>query len=95
MAEKKDFTNFGTQNFKKSDPTINLPEKEANAEKVTAASDIFSNVLTRKEKKTERMQILLTKTNRKTLEEYAEKTGRSKNDIINELISTLEKYAEL
>lgn len=80
--------------LKKCKPTDNSTVKESSAKKVSV-SDVFSNVLTRKEKKTERMQILLTETNKKILAEYSEKTGRSKNDIINELISTLEKYTNL
>ncbi len=81
-------------NFKGHKPTDNSTVKKSSTKKISA-SDVFSNVLTRKEKKTERMQILLTETNKKILVEYSEKIGRSKNDIINELISTLEKYTNL
>lgn len=80
--------------FKGHKPTDNSIGRKSSAKKVSA-SDVFNNVLTRKEKKTERMQILLTETNKQTLVEYSKKTGRSKNDIINELISTLEKYTNL
>lgn len=83
-----------TIDLKGHKPTDNPTGRESSTEKVSA-SDVFSNVLTRKEKKTERMQILLTETNKQTLVEYSKKTGRSKNDIINELISTLEKYTNL
>lgn len=88
MAEKKDFSNFGKQNFKKHEPTANLPEKESSTEKISA-SDVFSGVLENKEKKSRRMQLLLTEANFEILEDVSQKTGRSKNDIINRLISTL------
>lgn len=94
MAGKKDFSNFGKQDFKKHEPTDNPTERESSTEK-TSASDVFSGVLTRKEKKTERMQILLTEANRRILEEYSQKTGNSKNDIINRLISTLGENTDL
>lgn len=94
MADKKDFSSFGKQNFRKHEPTANLPEREASTEKAPA-SDVFSGVLENKEKKTERMQILLTKANKKTLEEYSKKTGNSKNDIINRLISALGENTDL
>lgn len=94
MADKKSFSNFGTQNFKKHEPTANLPEKESNTEKA-AASDVFSGVLENKEKKSRRMQLLLTEANFNTLAEVSKKTGRSKNDIINRLISTLGENTDL
>ncbi len=71
-----------------------ITEKAPITEKASA-SDVFSGVLTRKEKKTERMQILLTEANRKILEEYSQKTGNSKNDIINRLIATLGENTDL
>lgn len=92
--KEKDFSNFSVQNFKSHEPTANLPEKESSTEKAPA-SDVFSGVLESKEKKTERMQILLTKANRKILEEYSKKTGNSKNDIINRLISALGENTDL
>lgn len=94
MADKKNFSNFGKQNFKGNKATEDLPERESSTEKAPA-SDVFSGVLENKEKKTERMQILLTKANKKTLEEYSKKTGNSKNDIINRLISALGENADL
>jgi hypothetical protein len=93
MADKKDFSNFGTQNFKKHEPTANLPEKESNTEKV--AADVFSGVLESREKKSRRMQLLLTEANFDILADVSKKTGRSKNDIINRLISTLGENTDL
>lgn len=93
MADKKDFSNFGTQNFKNHEPTANLPERESNTEK--AAADVFSGVLENKEKKSRRMQLLLTEANFDILADVSKKTGRSKNDIINRLISTLGENTDL
>ncbi len=72
-----------------------LTTEEASSTEKAPASDVFSGVLESKERKTERMQILLTKANRKTLEEYSERTGNSKNDIINRLISALGENTDL
>lgn len=72
-----------------------LTTEKAISTETASASDIFSGVLAHKEKKTERMQVLLTETNRKILVEYSQKTGNSKNDIINRLISTLGKNTDL
>lgn len=92
--KEKDFSSFSTQNFKKHPPTANLPEKESSTEKASA-SDVFSGVLENKEKKSRRMQLLLTEANFETLAEVSKKTGRSKNDIINRLISTLGENTDL
>ncbi len=78
----------------KSNIKVLTTEKTPITEKASA-SDVFSGVLTRKEKKTERMQILLTEANRKILEKYSQKTGNSKNDIINRLIATLGENTDL
>lgn len=98
MADKKSFStsknDFPKQNFREHPPTANLPEKESNTEKA-AASDVFSGVLENKEKKSRRMQLLLTEANFNTLAEVSKKTGRSKNDIINRLISTLGENTDL
>lgn len=84
---------FGTRDFKEHPPTTNLPEKESNTEKV--AADVFSGVLENKEKKSRRMQLLLTEANFDILADVSKKTGRSKNDIINRLISTLGENTDL
>ena len=94
MAGKEKSFSIQKQDFKNLKTTDDLPEREASTEKAPA-SDVFSGVLENKEKKTERMQILLTKANKKTLEEYSKKTGNSKNDIINRLISALGENADL
>jgi len=92
--EKKSFSGFGTQNFRKDKPTANPTERESSTEKASA-SDVFSGVLENKEKKSRRMQLLLTEANFETLAEVSKKTGRSKNDIINRLISTLGENTDL
>ena len=86
--KKKNFSNFDVQNFKKHEPTVNTVERESSTEKASA-SDVFSGVLESKEKKDRRMQLLLTEANFRILDDVSKKTGRSKNDLINRLISTL------
>ena len=87
MADKKGFEGFKVQNFKKHEPTDNPTERESSTEKAPA-SDVFSGVLEKREKKSRRMQLLLTEANFKILEDVSKETGRSKNDVINLLIST-------
>lgn len=93
MAEKKSFA-LDKKDFKTHKPTDSPTERESSTEKV-AASDVFSGVLENKEKKSRRMQLLLTEANFETLADVSKKTGRSKNDIINRLISTLGENTDL
>jgi len=89
MTKNKNFSvKADTQNFKAHKPTDNPPKRKSNAGKAPA-SDVFSGVLENKEKKSRRMQLLLTDANFEILVEASKKTGRSKNDIINRLIATL------
>lgn len=90
MADQKSFGDFKEQNFKKHKPTDNPTERESSTEKAPA-SDVFSGVLEKREKKSRRMQLLLTEANFKILEDTSKETGRSKNDLINLLISTFGK----
>lgn len=96
MPNKKQEGGFsvGKEDFKTYKPTESPPERESSTEK-SSASDVFSGVLENKEKRSERMQLLLTEANHKILKEVSEKTGRSKNDIINRLISTLGENTDL
>lgn len=93
MAEKKNFA-IDKMDFKGHKPTENPSKKEFSIENASA-SDVFSSILENKEKKNRRMQILLTEANFETLTEVSEKTGRSKNDIINRLILTLKENVGL
>lgn len=72
-----------------------LTEEKASRTEKAPASDVFSGVLEKREKREKRMQLLLTEENAKILADVSKKTGRSKNDLINRLISTLGENTDL
>lgn len=86
-----------------TDDTISSERKAAKsniktlAAEKARASGVFSGVLEKekREKKSRRMQILITEGNFETLAKVSERTGRSKNDIINRLIATLKENIDL
>ncbi len=100
MASKKDtFEADDTISIERKAAKSNIElmtEKKASSTEKAPASDVFSGVLEkREEKKSRRMQLLLTEANFKILDDASKESGRSKNDLINRLISIFGKNTDL